>query len=30
VEPGADPDVACEQVVREADDAMYADKQRAR
>ncbi|SEP11834.1 sensor domain-containing diguanylate cyclase [Trujillonella endophytica] len=30
VEPGADPDVACEQVVRAADDAMYADKQRRR
>ncbi len=30
VRPGADPDVACEQVVREADDAMYEDKQRTR
>ncbi|MGY1744693.1 diguanylate cyclase domain-containing protein [Blastococcus sp. SYSU D00695] len=30
VEPGADPDVACEQVVRDADDAMYADKHRDR
>jgi diguanylate cyclase (GGDEF)-like protein/PAS domain S-box-containing protein len=30
VPPGADPDVACEQVVRAADDAMYADKQRRR
>jgi diguanylate cyclase (GGDEF)-like protein/PAS domain S-box-containing protein len=29
-EPGADPDVACEAVVRAADDAMYADKKRAR
>ena len=30
VAPGADPDDACEQVVRAADDAMYADKHRAR
>jgi diguanylate cyclase (GGDEF)-like protein/PAS domain S-box-containing protein len=29
-EPGADPDTACETVVRAADDAMYADKKRAR
>ncbi|RBY88806.1 GGDEF domain-containing protein [Blastococcus sp. TF02A-26] len=29
-EPGADPDEACEAVVRAADDAMYADKKRAR
>ncbi|WP_409329448.1 diguanylate cyclase domain-containing protein [Trujillonella humicola] len=29
-EPGADPDEACERVVRSADDAMYADKNRAR
>ncbi|WP_231503167.1 GGDEF domain-containing protein [Blastococcus sp. URHD0036] len=29
-EPGADPDTACEAVVRAADDAMYADKKRAR
>ena len=29
-EPGADPDEACETVVRAADDAMYADKKRAR
>jgi diguanylate cyclase (GGDEF)-like protein/PAS domain S-box-containing protein len=29
-EPGADPDEACERVVRSADDAMYADKHRAR
>ena len=29
-EPGADPDVACETVVRAADDAMYADKKRTR
>ncbi len=28
VRPGADPDVACEQVVRDADDAMYAEKHR--
>ena len=30
VEPGADPDASCEQVVRAADDAMYADKHRPR
>ncbi|MGY1740503.1 MULTISPECIES: diguanylate cyclase domain-containing protein [unclassified Blastococcus] len=29
-EPGADPDEACERVVRSADDAMYADKHRTR
>jgi diguanylate cyclase (GGDEF)-like protein/PAS domain S-box-containing protein len=29
-EPGADPDEACERVVRNADDAMYVDKQRTR
>ena len=29
-EPGADPDEACERVVRSADDAMYADKARRR
>ncbi|MGY1811297.1 diguanylate cyclase domain-containing protein [Blastococcus sp. SYSU D00820] len=29
-EPGADPDEACDRVVRAADDAMYADKARTR